>query len=64
MQVFERGTPLSEWLTTERSAMAVFNMFYDVAKQLVRVHGAGVVHRVRFFEIKNAAEMCQRISDC
>ena len=45
LQVLERGVPLAEWLRTQRSPMAILNMFYDVAKQLVRVHDRSVVHR-------------------
>ena len=43
--VLERGVSLSEWLTLQRSSLAVLNMFFDVAKQLVRLHRAGHVHR-------------------
>lgn len=45
VQAFERGIPLSDWLKGERSPVAILNMFYDVTRQLVRVHAADVVHR-------------------
>ena len=43
--VMERGISLTEWLVTPRSGPAILNMFFDVARQLVRLHRAGHVHR-------------------
>ena len=36
---------LQEWLCTNRSPPAILHMFFDVARQLARVHAAGIVHR-------------------
>ena len=43
--ILERGVSLSEWLLQPRSSLSVLNMFFDVTKQLVRLHRAGHAHR-------------------